>query len=65
MTKREADEVLALAAQWLGDNERAGEWFRKEPIPAFGCRTPKQLVYRGDAQQVKAYIEHLASGGYA
>jgi hypothetical protein len=61
----EAEEVIALAETWLGSREQAETWFRTVPISAFGCRTAKQIVFMGNGVAAKAYVEHLATGGYA
>ncbi len=40
-------------------------WFRAEPLPGFGGLTPDSLVRDGRADQVHAYLDRIAAGGYA
>ena len=40
-------------------------WFRSEPLPGLDCMTPDQLVRRGKAAHVHAYLDQTIAGGYA
>ena len=40
-------------------------WFRSEPLPGLDCMTPDQLVRRGKAAYVHAYLDQVNAGGYA
>ena len=40
-------------------------WFRSEPLPGLNCMTPDQLVRRGKAAYVHAYLDQIVAGGYA
>ena len=40
-------------------------WFRSEPLPGLNCMTPDQLVRRGKAAHVHAYLDQIIAGGYA
>ena len=40
-------------------------WFRSEPLPGLNCMTPDQLVRRGKAAHVHAYLDQVVAGGYA
>ena len=50
---------------WAGGPAQAMAWYRAEPIPAFGGRTAEALVKSGQANAVREYLDHLATGGYA
>ena len=57
------DEVLSRATAVAGgDAARAREWFLHEKLPAFAGATAAELVERGRAQDVLAYLEHLEGG---
>src|SRR5262245_43777205 len=51
-------EILELVESWAGGPERALEWYRTEPIPAFGGRTAEALVLSRDAEAVIDYLKH-------
>ena len=38
-------------------------WFRS--LPGLNCMTPDQLVRRGKAAHVHAYLDQVIAGGYA
>ena len=40
-------------------------WFRSEPLPGLDGMTPHQLVRRGRADHVHAYLDQVTTGGYA
>jgi uncharacterized protein (DUF2384 family) len=62
---REMLEVLSRVMEWAGGKEQAMAWYRAQPIPAFGGRTPESLVKSGHATALRDYLDHLALGGYA
>jgi|KBSSwiStaDraftv2_1062776.scaffolds.fasta_scaffold13989_4 hypothetical protein len=61
----EVGEILRLVAGWAGGFDQALTWYRGEPIPAFGERTPEAVVKAGQVAALRDYIAHLSSGGYA
>ena len=40
-------------------------WFRSEPLSGLDYMTPVQLVRRGKAEYVIAYLDQVVAGGYA
>ncbi len=62
---REATEILHRVQPWAGSESAAWAWYRSTGIPALGDLTPEELVSRGQSEDVKAYLTHLADGGYA
>lgn len=62
---REMLEIINLVQTWAGGAAQAMAWYRAEPIPAFGGRTAEALVKSGNANAVRDYADHLATGGYA
>lgn len=62
--KTKAD-ILAQAERLAGSQAAALAWYRTEAIPSLGNRTPEALVARGRGDEVRAYLAHLADGGYA
>ena len=62
---REIVEIISLVQAWAGGPAQAMAWYRAEPIPAFGGRTAEALVKSGQANAVRDYVDHLATGGYA
>lgn len=58
-------EILNFVRDWAGSDRAAMAWFRSEPIPAFGGRSPESLVKSGKAALVRDYLDHIALGGYA
>ena len=62
---REMLEIISMVQGWAGGPAQAMAWYRAEPIPAFGGRTAEALVKSGQANAVREYLDHLATGGYA
>ena len=62
---REVAEILNRALPWAGSVPQAFAWYRAQPLPSFGDRTPEDLVKEGRAEGVKAYLSRIAAGGYA
>jgi len=58
-------EILNRVEAETGSPLAAYAWFRAEPLPGFGGATPDQLVREGKADQVRAYLDRIVSGGYA
>lgn len=62
---REATQILTRVQPWAGSEGAAWAWYRSTTIPALGDLTPEELVSRGRGDDVRAYLTHLADGGYA
>jgi hypothetical protein len=62
---RDLTEVLHQASPWAGSLQQAFAWYRAQPLPSFGDRTPEDLVKEGHAEALKAYLCRIAEGGYA
>ncbi|WP_220150143.1 hypothetical protein [Marinobacter pelagius] len=58
-------DILAPAECWAGSQAAALAWYHCERIPSLGNRTPEALVAWGRGDEVRAYLAHLADGGYA
>jgi uncharacterized protein (DUF2384 family) len=61
----EIARIVALAADLVGDADRAVIWFRHQPLQGFDRKTAEQLVSEGHAQAVLKHLELLSDGGYA
>ena len=59
---REALRVMRAANDLSGDVGRSIFWYRNEPLPPFGYKTPEQLVSVGRTEDVLRYIGSLESG---
>ncbi|MCY3879311.1 MAG: DUF2384 domain-containing protein [Rhodobacteraceae bacterium] len=62
---REMLEILNRVEPQAGSLLAAYAWFRSEPLPGFGNRTPGQLVRDGEARKLHAYLDRVAAGGFA
>ena len=62
---RDVAEIINRALPWAGSVPQAFAWYRAQPLPSFGDRTPEDLVKEGRAEGVKAYLSRIAAGGYA
>lgn len=62
---RQAMEILKRIEPWAGSMSAAWSWYRTYPIASFGDLTAEDLVARGRADDVRAYLSHIAEGGYA
>ena len=63
---REMVEILSRVQAHTGCATLvAYAWFRSEPLPGLNCMTPDQLVRRGKAAYVHAYLDQIVAGGYA
>ena len=58
-------QILTLAKEMAGDEQRAVIWFKHQPIPGWAGKTAYDLVQEGRADQVLAYLEAVKSGVYA
>ncbi|TDX22469.1 hypothetical protein DFO67_1292 [Modicisalibacter xianhensis] len=62
---RQAMEILKRIEPWAGSISGAWSWYRTYPIAPLGDLTAEELVSRGRADDVRAYLSHIAEGGYA
>ncbi|WP_447894412.1 XRE family transcriptional regulator [Vreelandella sp. GE22] len=62
---RQTMEILKRIEPWAGSISSAWSWYRTYPISALGDLTPEELVSRGRADDVRAYLSHIAEGGHA
>ncbi|MBN6152135.1 DUF2384 domain-containing protein [Xanthomonas sp. AmX2] len=51
--------VLALAGRLERCPERVREWYRHDPIRAFGGRTAAQMVGQGEGERVLAFLSAI------
>ena len=58
-------EIIVRVREWAGGEAQAMAWYRSQPLPALDGRTPEALVKSGRAGAVRAYLDHVALGGYA
>lgn len=61
---REVVEIINRVLPWAGSVPQAFAWYRAQPIPSFGDRTPEDLVKEGRAEAVRTYLSRIAVGGY-
>lgn len=61
----EVREILNRVKSETGSTLDADRWFRSEPLPGFDGATADQLVREGRAEDVHAYLDRIAAGGYA
>lgn len=62
---QEANEIVARVTDWAGGEDEARKWYRSHPIPAFGDRTAESLVKTGNAEQVREYLDAVATGAFS
>lgn len=62
---RQTIEILTRIAPWAGSISAAWSWYRTYPIAPLGDLTAEELVSHGRANDVRAYLSHIAEGGYA
>ena len=62
---RDTVEILLRVQPWAGSTGAAWAWYRSQPIPSLGDLTAEQLVTRGEAEGVRAYLDRIGEGGYA
>ncbi|MEL7983116.1 hypothetical protein AAG584_24020 [Vreelandella titanicae] len=58
-------DILIQIEPWAGSRAAAWAWYQTYPIAALGGLTAEQLIARGKADEVTAYIAHIRQGGYA
>ena len=58
-------EIITRVRAWTGGEVQAMAWYRAQPIPALDGRTAEALVKDGQAHAVRAYLDHVALGGFA
>jgi uncharacterized protein (DUF2384 family) len=61
----EIARIVTLAADLVGDTDRAVIWFRHQPLQGFDRKTAEQLVTEGQGGAVLKHLEMLSEGGYA
>jgi uncharacterized protein (DUF2384 family) len=61
----EIARIVTLAADLVGDSDRAVIWFRHQPLQGFDRKTAEQLVSEGHGRAVLKHLEILVEGGYA
>ncbi len=57
--------LIDRAEKLIGDRGKAEAWFRYAPLPAFGNKTPRQLVEEGRSNAVVLHLDTLEDGVYA
>lgn len=62
---RQVTEILRRIEPWAGSLSAAWSWYRSYPIAPLGGLTAEELVARGRADDLRAYLTHIAEGGYA
>lgn len=62
---RQMLEIMNRVEAEMGSPLSAYAWFRSARLPGFGGATPDLLVREGKAEQVHAYLDRVAAGGYA
>ncbi len=61
----EVQEILNRVEAKTGSPLAADVWFLSEPLPGFDGATADQLVRKGRAEDVHAYLDRIMAGGYA
>jgi uncharacterized protein (DUF2384 family) len=57
--------ILAAATKLSGDIAKSVIWFKFDPIPSCGYKTPMQLVAEQKSHLVLGHIENIRNGVYA
>ena len=65
MRLRQMVEIMNRIEPELDSPIAAYAWFRSARLPGFGGATPHMLVRDGKSEQVHAYLDRVAAGGYA
>ena len=55
------ERVLADAEAVFGDSATAAAWL-DQPLTTFHCRTPRQLIDEGRANDILSYLASIESG---
>lgn len=61
----EVARIVSLAAELVGDQQRAIVWFRHQPLSGFDNKTAEELVAAGHADAVLEHLAMLSDGVYA
>lgn len=61
----EVARIISLAADLIGDEQRAIIWFRHQPLSGFDNKTAEELVQAGYANAVLEHLAMLSDGVYA
>lgn len=61
----EVARIISLAAELVGDQQRAIIWFRHQPLAGFEHQTAEQLVAAGHTDAVLEHLAMLSDGVYA
>jgi hypothetical protein len=62
---RELVEILNRVEPWAGSLLGAYAWYRSQGLPSFGDATAETLVREGRAEDLRAYLDRIAAGGFA
>jgi len=62
---RQMLEILDRVESTTGSPLAAYTWFRAEPLAGFGGATSDRLLREDRVDQVHAYLDRIAAGGYA
>lgn len=61
----EVARIISLAADLIGDQQRAIIWFRHQPLSGFDNKTAEELVTAGHTDAVLEHLAMLSDGVYA
>ncbi len=61
----EVARIISLAAELIGDHQRAIIWFLHQPLSGFDNKTAEELVAAGHADAVLEHLAMLSDGVYA
>lgn len=61
----EVARIISLAAELVGDQQRAILWFRYQPLSGFDNKTAEELVAAGHVDAVLEHLAMLSDGVYA
>ena len=64
MTTKEAVLQRLIDLRLITNRSEGERWLVNEKIPAFGCKTPAQLILEGHTSALLEAIERIAEGGY-
>ncbi|WP_321336178.1 antitoxin Xre/MbcA/ParS toxin-binding domain-containing protein [uncultured Cohaesibacter sp.] len=57
--------ILNLACEMTGSDQRAALWFKHQPIPGWAGKTAFDLVSERKSDRVLAYLKSVQSGVYS
>ena len=61
----EVARIISLAADLVGDQQRAIIWFLHQPLSGFANKTAEEMVAAGHADAVLEHLAMLSDGVYA